>query len=53
MEYMVDRWFLAVEQSMSSLSRFLLSIVEKVYTSLKEEEEKKKKEAIDKKNIIL
>jgi hypothetical protein len=49
MEYMVDLWFLAVEQSMSSLSRFLLSIVEKVYTSLKEEEEKKKKEAIDKK----
>jgi membrane-bound lytic murein transglycosylase MltF len=45
---MVDRWFLAVEQSMSSLSRFLLSIVEKVYSSLKEKE----KEVIDKKIIL-
>jgi hypothetical protein len=38
LEYMVDRWFLAVEQSLSSLSSFLLSIVEKVYSSLKEKE---------------
>lgn len=28
---MVDRWFLGVEQTMQSLSSFLLSIVEDAY----------------------
>ena len=31
-EYMVDRWFLAVEQSMQSLSSFLLTMVEEIYS---------------------
>jgi hypothetical protein len=31
-EYMVDRWFLAVEQSIQSLSSFLLTMVEEIYS---------------------
>jgi hypothetical protein len=31
-EYIVDRWFLAVEQSMQSLSSFLLTMVEEIYS---------------------
>jgi hypothetical protein len=34
-EYVVDRWFLAVEQTMQSLSSFLLTLVEQVYLTAK------------------
>ena len=37
-EYMVDRWFLGVEQSMQSSSSFLLIIVEELYRRFKEPE---------------
>jgi hypothetical protein len=44
-EYIVDRWFLGVEQSMQSLSSFLLTMIEELYLYTEHEPFRQNKES--------